>query len=232
MSTLDDHPAQVAQRLPTSASSTRCARSACAGSATPSSVEDSPQMRGMIHKVRHLVEVVGDGDGLSRADERIGLHNLKPAPGSRQAAQARRPRRGLGHRQDRRPRPEGLRLALGRQAPGPLRGRPEPDPHADAQAARPAHEEVDAVRAVPHPHPAGQPARPRGALRRRRRGHARGAEGQGPGHAQGRPGQGPRQGRDLQAADRPRARLQPRPRASRSRPPAAPASSIARSQQS
>ena len=92
------------------------------------------------------------------------------------AAQARRPRRGLGHGQDLRPRPEGLGLALWRQATRPLRGWPEPDPHADAQAARPAHEEVDAVRAVPDPHPGRQPARPRGSLRVGSRGDARGDE--------------------------------------------------------
>ena len=48
-------------------------------------------------------------------NERIGLHNLKPAPRLAQAAQARRPRRGLGLRQDLRPRPEGRRRALGRK---------------------------------------------------------------------------------------------------------------------
>ena len=107
--------------------------------------------------------------------EEIGLHNLKPKPGSRTAAQADRPRRGLGPRQDLRPRPQGRRLALGRQAQGRLRGRPEPDPHADAKAARPAQEEVDAVRELPHHDPAGQPRRPRGALRGRRRGDPRDA---------------------------------------------------------
>ena len=53
----------------------------------------------------------GEGRWLT---ERIGLHSLKPAPGLAQAAQARRPRRGLGHGQDLRPRPQGRGLALGR----------------------------------------------------------------------------------------------------------------------
>ena len=50
--------------------------------------------------------------------------------------------------------------------------------------------------------------------------------GKGLGDAQGHPGQGPRQGRDHQAADRPRARLQRGRARARSRPPAAPARSI------
>ena len=45
-----------------------------------------------------------------------------------------------------------------------------------------------------------------------------------PGHPQGDPGQGPRPGRPVQVAHRPRPRLLRRPRARRSRPPAAPAS--------
>ena len=90
----------------------------------------------------------------------------QPRAGPRQPppAQARRPRRRLGHRQDLRPRAEGRGLALGLQAPRALRGRPDADPHADAKAARAAHEEVDAVRAVPHAHPAGQ-HRPRSRSR-------------------------------------------------------------------
>ena len=140
-------------------------------------------------------------------------------PRQPQAAQARRPRRGLGHGQDVRPRPEGLRLALGRQAARALRGRPDADPHADAQAARPAHEEVDAVRAVPDAHAAGEPRRPRGALRRRAtRRHARDAPLARACTKKGVPGQGPRQGRAHQAADRPRARVQRRrPRGHRGR---------------
>ena len=56
----------------------------------------------------------------SRAEE-IGLHNLSPKPGSR------RPRKRIGRGQG-----SGTGKTSGRG-------------HADAQAARPAHEEVDAV---------------------------------------------------------------------------------------
>ena len=56
--------------------------------------KDSPQLQGQLRVVSHLVEVeVADGRD-SRASEEIGLHNLKPKPGSRTAAQADRPRRG------------------------------------------------------------------------------------------------------------------------------------------
>ena len=41
----------------TSASSTRCARSACAGSGRPSRSSTTRRSAGMLHKVRHLVEV-------------------------------------------------------------------------------------------------------------------------------------------------------------------------------
>ena len=100
--------------------------------------------------------------------------NRPPQPQARprlaEGPQARRPRPRLRPRQDVGPRPQGLRLALGRQAAHPLRGRPEPAPHADAQAARPEQEDVDAVRAVPDAHAAREPGRPRPPLRRRRRG--------------------------------------------------------------
>ena len=51
------HPVQVQATAPTRASSTRCARSVCAASARRSRSRTRPQMRGMLHKVRHLVEV-------------------------------------------------------------------------------------------------------------------------------------------------------------------------------
>ena len=51
------HPGQVGQRHQRHASATRCARSACAASARRSSAPDSPQLRGMVHAVRHLVVV-------------------------------------------------------------------------------------------------------------------------------------------------------------------------------
>ena len=89
--------------------------------------------------------------------EDVGLHNLSPKPGSRK--NRKRVGRGtrLRHRQDLRSRPQGRGLPRGRQAARPPRGRPEPDPHADAQAAWPQQEDVDAVREVPDAHPAGQP---------------------------------------------------------------------------
>ena len=107
------------------------------------------------------------------AETWTGLHSLRPAPGSR------RPRKrvgrgegsGTGKTSGRGQKGAGSRS--GAKSRGPLRGRPDADPHADAQAARPAHEEVDAFRDVPHAHPAGQHLRPGGALRGRRRGHAR-----------------------------------------------------------
>ena len=153
--------------------------------------------------------------------EEVGLHNLKPEAGLAQAAQAARPRRRHRPGQDLGPRPQGRRRPLGHQAQGRLRGRPEPDPHADAQAARPEQEDVDAVREVPDPHAAGQPLRPRRALQGRRRGDARVA-------ARGRPRQAPRTRSRSSAAARSRRSSPsgrtpsaPRPRR-RSRRPAAP----------
>ena len=108
-----------------------------------------------------------------QAEETIGLHSLQPAPGSRKDRKRVGRGHGSGHGKTVRPRPQGLRLARRRQGPRPLRGRPEPDPHADAQAARPEQEDVDAVRAVPDAHAAREPRRPRGALRRGRRGRPR-----------------------------------------------------------
>ena len=74
-----------------------------------------------------------------------------------------------------------------------------------------------------HAHPAGQPARPRGALRRRRRGHPGVAARARPRHPQGRAGQGPRPGRAHARSSRSTRTASRRPRARRSRPPAAPA---------
>src|SRR5436190_1494022 len=94
--------------------------------------------------------------GLSEEQVVTETISAEDGAGLAEGAQARRPRRGLGHGQDRRPRPEGLRLAVGRQGPRTIRGRADAHPHAHAQAPRPAHEEVDAVRAVPHAHAGGQ----------------------------------------------------------------------------
>ena len=129
--------------------------------------KDSPQLQGQLRVVSHLVEVSADGRDASLRGDRAAQPEAEA--GLETAAQADRARRGQRPGQDLRPRPQGRRLARGRQAKGRLRGRPEPDSHADAKAARPAHEEVDAVRELPHQDAAGQPRRPRGALRGRRR---------------------------------------------------------------
>ena len=123
-------------------------------------------------------EVVAPGRGregllMARLEpEDVGLH-IGHAPSRARASRASASAAARAPASARPPaaatRAQGSRA--GCEAQGRLRGRPEPDPHADAQAARPAQEDVDAVRAVPHPHPAGQRRRPRGALRRRRRGH-------------------------------------------------------------
>ena len=128
-------------------------------------VKDTPEARGMVHRVRHLVRIEeklmtppapGDDDATAPREADRPQH-AEARAGQPQAAQARRPRPRLGHGQDLGPRPQGRGLALGLQGPPRLRGRPDADPHADAQAARPAHEEVDAVRDVPHAHPGGEP---------------------------------------------------------------------------
>ena len=135
---------------------------------------DSEPLRGMVHAVRHLDccrgEVVSEQDAVNEelAAEAVGLHNAEAGSRLQEGPQARRSRPWLRPRQDVRPRPQGLQLALRRQAARTLRGRPEPAPHADAQAARPEQEDVDAVRDVPDAHAAREPGRSRGALRRRR----------------------------------------------------------------
>ena len=139
---------------------------------------DGPQLRGMIRSGRAPGR--GDDEQASRRRsargaamaERIGLHSIAPPRGARKPRKRVGRGAGIGLRQDLRARLEGRGLALGQQAQARLRGRPEAAPHADAQAARPAHEEVDAVRAVPDAHPAGQPLRSE-PLRRGRRGHSR-----------------------------------------------------------
>ncbi len=112
---------------------------------------------------------------------------LKPAP------RVRRPRKrvgrgegsGTGKTAGRGQKGWGSRSGAKRRAR--FEGGQNPDSHADAQAARPAHEEVDAVREVPHPDPGGQPDRPRGALRLRRGGDAGGDGVQGTRQPQGVP---------------------------------------------
>ena len=64
------------------------------------------------------------------------LHDLQPADGSRTAADARRSRHRRRQGQDRRPRHEGPEGARRRLDPALVRGRPDPAPHADPEAAR------------------------------------------------------------------------------------------------
>ena len=52
--------------------------------------KDSPQLQGQLRVVSHLVEVATDGRESATRAEEIGLHNLKPKPGSK------RPRKRIG----------------------------------------------------------------------------------------------------------------------------------------
>ena len=61
-----------------------------------------------------------------------------PQAGLAPSSKAGWPWRRIGPRQDLRPWPQGRRRPLGQQAQARLRGRAEPDPHADPEAARPA----------------------------------------------------------------------------------------------
>ena len=120
-------------------------------------VNDTPQARGMIHAVRHLVSVEEEAVSAGRRTKTsrprsIGLHNLKPAPGSRRPRKRVGRGHGSGHGKTSGRGHKGAGSRSGAKDRARLRGRPDADPHADAQAARPAHEEVDAVRAVPHAH--------------------------------------------------------------------------------
>ena len=166
-----------------------------------------------------------DDGATAEREERIGLHNLRPAPGSR------RPRKrvgrgegsGTGKTSGRGQKGWGSRSGAKRRArfeggqnPIHMRMRKLRGPHMKKSMP------FEPFRT--HTQPVNL-RRPRGALRVRRRGHAGGAARQGPGDAQGRPGEGAGQGRAHKAADRSRARVQRAPRASGSRPPAAPASS-------
>ena len=100
--------------------------------------------------------------------ERVGLHNLKPAAGLPQAAQAARPRQG--HRATARPRAAATRAparARAASARSPTRAARTRSTCGCGKLRGPQQEDVDAVREVPHAHPAGQRLRPRGALQGR-----------------------------------------------------------------
>ena len=142
---------------PTSASATRCARSVCGRIGQTSSTTTRRSCAACSTRSAISWRWRSDERHDEQPQERIGLHNLKPAPGSRRPRKRVGRGEGSGHRQDLRPRPEGPWLAQRRTRTAPASRAARCRSHADAQAARPAHEEVDAVRAVPHPHPAGQP---------------------------------------------------------------------------
>ena len=160
----------------TRASATRCARSGCAASATRSSADDTPQVRGMLHAVRHLVEVEEGSEPAPKTAKRAasGCTPSRP-PRAAAPAQARRPRRGLGHRQD--------RPAAARRAPGSRSGTKREPGYEGGQ--NPIHMRMRKLRG-PHMKKSMpfEPFRTHtqpvnladlGALRRRRRGDARGA---------------------------------------------------------
>ena len=113
---------------PSRSTAARCARSACGRIGKSNTLPDRPEIRGMIARVPHLVTVEAVEEKLMK------IHDLKPAPGSNRAPQARRPRHRRQGRQDRRPRhqgPEGPR-----QGPGRLRGRPDAAAHARARSCK------------------------------------------------------------------------------------------------
>ena len=132
---------------------------------------------------------------MSAFRRRIGLHNLKPAPGSR------RPRKRVGRGEGS---GTGKTSGRGQKGYGSRSGSKRRARFEGGQ--KPIHMRMRKLRgphmkkSMPfepfrtHTQPVNL-ARPRGPLRGRRRGHPRGAEGQGPGHPQGHPGQGPGQGR-------------------------------------
>ena len=89
-----DQAGPVDRRHRARASATRCARSAWPDRQVGERTDDE-HTRGLLAQGRALVEVEGPGrapDGTDRT-RGVGLHNLKPAPGSRKTAQAGRPRR-------------------------------------------------------------------------------------------------------------------------------------------
>ena len=112
------------------------------------------------------------------------IHDLKPAPGSKQAEAPRRSRHRRQGRQDRRPRHEGPGRARHRQAA--VRGWPD--------AAAPPHPEAQGLQQpVPGRVPRREPRHARGLRRRRPRSRPRRC-GPGP-RGQAGPGQGARPGR-------------------------------------
>ena len=184
---------------------------------------DSPQLRGMVHAVRHLVVVEEKSSEPSASPTRsraetIGLHNLKPAPGSRKD----RKRVGRGHGSG-----HGKTSGRGHKGYGSRAGAKDRARFEGGQ--NPIHMRMRKLRgpnkkmSMPfemfrtHTQPVnlddlearfdeGASVDARRAARRR------------PGDPQGHPGQGARPRRAHEAADRPRPRLlQVRPREDRGR---------------
>jgi large subunit ribosomal protein L30 len=113
--------------------------------------EDTPSIRGMIHKVRHLVEVVEWGNGEKGNEKRtpkrahtaqvfnqqavVQLVELTPAQGLENQEGSRGPRHGFEARQDRGRRQQGPEISTRIFAAPGFRGRPDAvaSPHAQAR---------------------------------------------------------------------------------------------------
>ena len=152
--------------------------------------------------------------------DELNLSNLKPA----QARKARkRVGRGLGSGKGRYSgrgiKGQKSRAGLAQDARR-IRGRPDADRHAHRQAPRKHVRGRDAHRAVPHVQPAGQRRLARGAFRRGRGRHARGAEGRRAHLEALRRREGPRRGRAHEEALGHRALVLEVGASRRSRPPA------------
>ena len=204
-----------AQRLQAEPAATRCARSACAGSARPSRCSDTPQSRGMLH-TRPPPGGRRGGRSVSPAakkpdDDQAEDHRpAQPAarPGQPPAAQARRPRPRL--RAPARPPAAArrARLALGRQGPraasraarcrstcgcASCAARTGRSRCRSSRSARTRSRSTSATSrraSTPAPRSTLEALATAGLAKRKRH-----------------PGQDPRQGRDHQAADRPRPRV-------------------------
>ena len=227
MSDAEGHPGQVQERLDPAA-----ARHAALARPAP----HRPHGRGQGHAAdaRHAPPRPPPGAVRRRARERrgrqargqaeaIGLHTLKPAPGSRKPRKrvGRGEGSGTGKTSGRGQKGYGSRSGAkdrarfeGGQMPIHMRMRKLRGPHMKkSMPFEPfrTHTQPVNLRDLEARFDAGAEVTLE-ALRA-----------EGPRHAQGRPGQGARQGRAHQAADRPRPRLQRRRARAPSRPPAAPA---------
>ena len=160
----------------------------------------------------------------SETTERIGLHNLSPAPGSHRGAQARRPRQGsgTGKTSGRGQKGQKSRSGSHMMRAGFIGG--QKPLHMQVPKLRGAHTKdsmpIGPFRTYTH---GVNSARPRGALRGRRRGHARGAARRArPAHAHATRSRSSASASSSVALTVARARLLGLARARRSRPRAAP----------